>query len=165
MPKLINSDGTIGEDNWHIVEAGADIPSELAKGFAIIPLADFLSLSDEDVANASCGVWLGSADDVSVLSDTCKDLPIIAFHFDNFMDGRNFSSARLLHDHLDYQGDIRAVGSYIQDQLFYLSRCGFKSFAIADDADTDSMIKSLQIISESYQAGTDEPQPLFRRRT
>lgn len=165
MPKLINSDGTVGQDNWHIVETGADIPSALAAGFAIIPLADFLSLSDEDVANASCGVWLGSADDVSVLSDRCENLPIIAFRFDNFMDGRNFSSARLLHDHLDYQGDIRAVGSYIQDQLFYLSRCGFKSFEVADDADTDSMIKSLQIISESYQAGTDEPQPLFRRRT
>ena len=165
MPKLINSDGTVGEDNWHIIEAGADIASALATGSAIIPLADFLSLSDEDAAKASCGVWLGSADDVTALKDTCENLPVIAFHFDNFMDGRNFSSARVLHDHLDYQGDIRAVGSYIQDQLLYLSRCGFKSFEVSDDANVDSMINSLQIISESYQAGTDEPQPLFRRRT
>lgn len=165
MPKLINTDGTVSEDNWHIVEAGADIANALTEGFAIIPLADFLSLSADEIAKASCGVWLSSADDVSVLSSACENLPLIAFHFDNFMDGRNFSSARLLHDHLDYQGDIRAVGSYIQDQLFYLSRCGFKSFAVSDDADVNSMIKSLQIISESYQAGTDEPQPLFRRRT
>lgn len=163
MPKLINSAG-ITEDNWHLVEADADIQSALSEGSAIIPLVSYLSLSDDEKANNTFGVWLDSADDVGELAGHLSHLPIIAFRFGSFMDGRNFSSARILHDHFDYQGDIRAVGGFIQDQLFYLSRCGFKSFAIADDANTESMLNSMKMISERYQAGSDEPQPLFRRR-
>ncbi|XYK82861.1 MAG: DUF934 domain-containing protein [Labrenzia sp.] len=46
-------------------------------------------------------------------------------------DGRGFSTARDLREHLNYQGDIRAVGSYILDQVPLARRCGVSSFEIS----------------------------------
>ena len=64
----------------------------------------------------------------------------------------------------DYQGELQAAGGYMQDQLFYLKRCGFDSYVVEDDADIESMLESLGDFSDSYQASSDEPRPLFRRR-
>jgi phosphoadenosine phosphosulfate reductase len=46
-------------------------------------------------------------------------------------DGRGFSTARDPREHLNYQGDIRAVGSYILDQVPLARRCGVSSFEIS----------------------------------
>lgn len=164
MPKLINRDGVF-EDTWTIAEANQDIEAALKKGGALIPLSYYLAQADHFTEiDKPFGVWVESADDIEKLTDKHQHLAVVAFRFVSFMDGRHFSSARILHDHLDFQGDIRAIGAFIRDQVFYLSRCGFSSFSVPDDCQTQSMQESLCEISERYQAGCDEPQPLFRRR-
>ncbi|MNH12913.1 hypothetical protein D3C79_724670 [compost metagenome] len=52
----------------------------------------------------------------------------------------------------------------LRDQLFYMKRCGFDAFALRADKDPVEALQSLQDFSVTYQAATDEPQPLFRRR-
>lgn len=80
------------------------------------------------------------------------------------MDGRSFSTARLLRDAYGFKGELRAIGGIIRDQLFYLKRCGFDSFSLADDIDAEAAVASLSDFSESYQAAEDQKLPLFRRR-
>jgi uncharacterized protein (DUF934 family) len=81
------------------------------------------------------------------------------------MDGRSFSTARLLRERYGFTGELRAVGNFIRDQLCYLRRCGVNAFAFTrEDMNLEDALKSLGDFSEYYQASVDQPLPLFRRR-
>jgi uncharacterized protein (DUF934 family) len=45
-----------------------------------------------------------------------------------------------------------------------MHRCGFDAFAIRADKDPHEALEGLKDFSVTYQAATDEPLPLFRRR-
>src|SRR5690606_12594196 len=110
-------------------------------------------------------VWLDSEETPDQLADDTKDLPLIALNFPVFKDGRAFSSARLLRERYGFTGELRAVGHFIRDQLCYLRRCGVNAFDFGDQAvDLELAIQSLRDFTEYYQAASDEPLPLFRRR-
>jgi uncharacterized protein (DUF934 family) len=82
------------------------------------------------------------------------DLPrykTIEIKFDAFTDGRGYSTAKLLRDRFTFTGELRAVGDVTIDQLFYLSRCGFDTFALRDDQDLALAKSSLNSFSNSYQ--------------
>ena len=40
------------------------------------------------------------------------------------------STGRLLRERFGYQGEIRAIGDVLHDQLFLMARCGFDAFAL-----------------------------------
>ncbi|MGH1470287.1 MAG: DUF934 domain-containing protein [Cellvibrionaceae bacterium] len=164
MRKLIKN-GTVLTDQWLLVEEdGVDI-STLADKKLIIPLATWLeqksALTDR---KDEIGVWLNGHDDPSLIKDAITDLPIIAVHFPAFMDGRGFSTARLIRERYEYTGELRAIGHYIRDQLCSLRRCGFDAFSLPSEIEIDGAFSSLNDFSEYYQAATDQPAPLFRRR-
>ena len=117
----------------------------------------------DDAQKASIGVWLSSEQLADDLGDECQKAPVIAIQFPTFMDGRGFSTARLLRERYGFNGELRAV-NVIRDQLFYLQRCGFNSFVLADDQNLEAALSSLSDFSDSYQPGVDQPTPLFRRR-
>ncbi len=71
--------------------------------------------------------------------------------FPNFTDGRGYSIARLIRSRLHFKGDIRATGDVLVDQLAYLARCGFTSFALRDDQSVKVAKQALQAFSVSYQ--------------
>ena len=77
---------------------------------------------------------------------------------------RGFSIARLLRERYDYQGEIRAIGNIIRDQLYLLQRCGFNGFELEAGIDLTEAAKSLQDFSDAYQVAVDQPVPLFKRR-
>jgi uncharacterized protein (DUF934 family) len=54
----------------------------------------------------------------------------IELHFPAFSDGRAYSQARKLRERGVSLG-IRATGDVLADQLLYMRRCGFDSFALA----------------------------------
>jgi phosphoadenosine phosphosulfate reductase len=91
-------------------------------------------------------------------------LPVIGVNFPKFTDGRSYSSARLLRERYRYHGEIRALGDVLQDQLFYMRRCGIDAYALRADKDIDKALAGLAVFSDTYQAAVDQPQPLFRRR-
>lgn len=59
--------------------------------------------------------------------------PLVAAHFPIFRDGRSFSTAALLRDRFAWQGEIRAIGDVLIDQLLQGARVGFDSFALRPD--------------------------------
>ena len=57
-------------------------------------------------------------------------LALIALEFASFTDGRNYSTARLLRERHAYQGELRAVGDVLSDQIPLMRRCGIDAFAV-----------------------------------
>jgi uncharacterized protein (DUF934 family) len=122
---------------------------------AMVPLAQW---------NGEPGVLLGPADDPEAIAGRLHELSVVAIDFPQFTDGRGYSIARLLRERYGFEGEIRAVGEVLRDNLFYLSRCGFDSFLLSDQADLEGAIDYLSAFSDGYQASVERPQPLFRRR-
>lgn len=165
MPKLIK-DHILTENEWTLVESDEEGNVQLLGEKNIVPLSTYLEQAEKGLADSNrLAVWLGAADDAEALSGHLSKLALVVIKFDNFMDGRSFSQARTLREHHEFEGEIRAVGGFIQDQLFYLQRCGVNAFELADDTDIESIQESLQDFSINYQGAADDPQPLFRRRT
>ena len=115
-------------------------------------------------AGERLAVRLDPADDPAELADGIERLSLVAIDFPRFADGRGYSSAVLLRTRYGYRGELRAVGDVGRDQLFYLKRCGFDSFALAPHRDPHSALASLGDFRASYQGSVDDPLPLFRRR-
>ncbi len=148
MTKLIK-DGAIVGDDWQ---------------------GTLLSLEDYNAALASgnapaenLGVRLEPGDSPASIAGDINAIPVVAVNFPSFMDGRGFSYARELRER-GYQGEIRAVGDFMRDQLGYLSRCGVNAFEFPNEVDIEPMLSSLREFSDNYQADILQPQPLFRRR-
>lgn len=160
MQKML-SHGVVAENNWTVLEQPIEaIPA----GDILVPLSYWLEHRGElSQQTALVGVWLDSDEEVEVLENDLSQLPVVALNFPKFVDGRGFSSARLLRDRYDYQGEIRAIGNVIQDQLFMLQRCGFTQFSLAPEVDLQAAAKSLSDFSEGYQTAADQAQPLFKR--
>ena len=80
--------------------------------------------------------------------------------FPAFTDGRGFSHARRLRA-AGFTGELIADGEVLADQWVYLERCGFTGLASSSTAKTAGQLATF---SDSYQAHSLQPEPLFRRR-
>lgn len=164
MPKLTKA-GAVENFDWTTVEAESspDIGA-LNSGHWLLPVVSYQSLASQADNPSGLGMWLSTDTDPQALGAWVKDIPTIAIHFPVFTDGRGFSLARILREELGFDGELCAQGHFLQDQLYYLKRCGFDAFVVPDDSNLESLRASLNDFSNAYQAGTDQPKPLFRRR-
>jgi len=93
-----------------------------------------------------------------VVHELAKDIDcfgLIELNFPVFTDGRVFSQARILRKDLNYQGELRAVGHYMPDQVFYLSRVGVNGFQMENEADLAVALSTLTDFSVYYQTSTN----------
>jgi uncharacterized protein (DUF934 family) len=160
-------DGKVVADDWRLVESCEHGIAEILpiSPRLIVPLKVWLAECDALTGNQrSLGVWLDSHEDPAELADDVEHLQLIAVNFPTFKDGRGYSIAYALRNRYGYSGELRAIGDVLRDQMFYMQRVGFNAFAVRADKDIHDALKSLSDFSESYQASTDQPQPLFRRR-
>lgn len=140
-----------------------------ASGKIIVPLSVFIERNNElatRIAQGEVGVWLATHELLEYLIQQQADLnalPIIAVFVERFADGRIFSLGNLLRTRYSYKNELRAFGDVLRDQLFFLKRSGFTSFAIRKDRSAEDAIASLNDFSKPYQGAVDEPQPVFRR--
>ena len=102
-------------------------------------------------------------EDIYLLKDVLSDIASIRLVFPSFRDGRAFSQARLLREHLGFSGELRATGEVLIDQVFFMARCGFDCFEIADDSDIKAWQKALTTFSSAYQP-TQSPNEIWRLR-
>jgi uncharacterized protein (DUF934 family) len=154
MPRLIKQ-GRIIEDDWQ----AADPDTATAREHQILTLDQWLALADRSAR----AVLLEPGQAPAPLFEHLGQIPLIAINFPVVTDGRGFSYGRELRER-GFQGELRACGHFIRDQLTYLQRCGFDAFQMADDSHLEEALASLADFSESYQAAIDQPLPLFRRR-
>jgi uncharacterized protein (DUF934 family) len=91
-------------------------------------------------------------------------LALIAIEFPKFTDGRGYSVGRMLRDRHGFTGELRAVGWVLRDNLAYMERCGFDAFELKPGKPLESALQAFGELSATYQAGTDDKRPIYRRR-
>ncbi len=140
-----------------------------ATGKIIVPLSVFITRKNEFISRINAGevgVWLDTHEVLETLIENQADLnalPIIAIHVQRFADGRIFSLGTLLRTRYGYKNELRALGDVLRDQIFFLKRSGFTSFAIRADRSANEALASLKDFSHPYQGAVDVAQPIFSR--
>ncbi|RME64550.1 MAG: DUF934 domain-containing protein [Alphaproteobacteria bacterium] len=109
-------------------------------------------------------VRLASDEPAERLAPYVDRLAMIALDFPVFKDGRSFSNARILREHYGYQGELRAVGDVLADQIRFMLRCGFDSAELAERVSPAAAERALARYSVVYQAASDEAAPAHRLR-
>ncbi|MEX2365349.1 MAG: DUF934 domain-containing protein [Pseudohongiellaceae bacterium] len=152
---------------WRLVDRDASVDQALAlaSDHLLVPVQLWLDKREQfDACNKNVGVWLDSDQGPEPLAGLVDQLPLIALNFPVFSDGRPFSSAFILRKHLHYKGELRAIGDVQRDPLYYMSRCGFDSFDVSENVQTEDALRAFNDFSTGYQTSIDQPAPLFRRR-
>jgi len=147
----IIKDEQIIDDSWQHIADEAD----LVDGDLTVSLARWQQHSAE-LANhkGNIGIRLAPADIVEELSNDLEKISLIALEFPAFTDGRSFSQARLLRSRHGFKGEIRAIGSYMPDQVFYLMRVGVNSFQLENEKETETALSTMNDFTVKYQTST-----------
>ncbi len=88
---------------------------------------------------------------------------LVEIDFPRFRDGRGYSSAKILRE-AGYTGEIRASGDVLVDQMLFMRRCGFDSFAPEAPVDRATLDASLARYDHVYQAAADAAVPVWKLR-
>ncbi len=168
MAQLIKH-GTATVDTWKTLEiAEGETPetAALPAGDVIFPLAVWQARQAEIIfCHKRIGLLLQPDERVEDIAADLDYFIVIAVNFPKFVDGRGYSTASLLRQRYHYQGELRAVGDVLHDQLFFMQRVGFDSYALKDGKNVVVAIEAgFSPFSDAYQASTTLPQPRFRRR-
>jgi len=97
------------------------------------------------------GIRISPADSVADFADDLDKIALVELDFPDFADGRLFSQAWLLRSRYGFQGEIRAIGKYMPDQVFYLSRVGVNAFKPAKAEQLPVELGYLHDFSVKYQ--------------
>ena len=107
---------------------------------------------------------------VLVLDNTANPLELslegirrIDLQFPKFTDGRAYSQAFLLRRRLGFQGELRATGDVLIDQLVQMARTGFDVAVLREGVDRADAQRQFDRFSAFYQGDAVTVQPLFAR--
>ncbi len=151
MTKLIKS-GAYAQDSFVPVADDAALPD----GAVIVSLARFQKDRDALLArNTPVGVKLQSHENPELLGADIHHFSLIALDFPKFRDGRAFSWARMLRTRLGFNGEIRAVGDFLYDQVNYQHRVGFDAWEVPDHFTIEMFNRALSEMTNVYQPSTD----------
>ena len=115
-----------------------------------------------DQSNATA-VRLEDGEDARQLIPFLDRLALIEVGFSAFGDGRAYSAARILREH-GYDGELRAQGDVLVDQLASMRRCGFDSFAPENPIDAADAETALSRWEHVYQKAADDRTPIWSKR-
>ncbi|MFQ3787401.1 DUF934 domain-containing protein [Halomonas sp. A29] len=150
--------GKPAEDRWALIR---DEDAVLPDSPAIVPLARWQALE----GSRELAPWLASDTELTPeLAEELAAAPLIAIDFPKFTDGRGYSLARLLRERYGFNGEIRAIGDVLIDQVFFLTRCGFDALSLREDQWLEDALQALNAFSRAYQPAVDVAEPLFRQR-
>ena len=150
MPLI--KDGAFASDTFVTVADDATLPD----GAAIVSLARFQKERDALLArNAPLGLVLKSAESPEALGDDIGRFSVIVLEFPVFRDGRAFSWSRMLRERLKYDGEIRARGPFLYDQVAMMHRTGFNAWEMPEGFTLDQFQRALTEITNVYQPSAD----------
>jgi uncharacterized protein (DUF934 family) len=144
-------------------------------------LGDEEALGDDEAATVSLQRWsrdrealyrrngpigLRLPNDVtpSTLATDVARFALIVLSFPRFTDGRAYSQARLLRSRFGFQGELRASGNVLRDQLLFMRRCGFDAFEIDDHAPVAEWLAAFHEFDLFYQPAEDGSSAIMHRR-
>jgi uncharacterized protein (DUF934 family) len=115
-----------------------------------------------DQSNATA-VRLEPDEDARLLIPHLDRLELIEIAFPKFRDGRGYSSARILRE-AGYAGELRAQGDVLVDQIAFMRRCGFDSFAPEGSLNQADVDAAFARFDDVYQPAADARVPVWKLR-
>jgi len=159
--QLIDGVARVEADDWEQVES-FDAARTHTK--PVLPLKLALTDAQAVAALPVYGLALAPEDAVEDAAPLLARAGLVTIVFPAFVDGRGYSSAVLLRTRAHWAGDLRAVGDVLHDQLHYLRRVGFTSFALRTDRNAEAALAAFAEFSDSYQASVTPATPAYARR-
>lgn len=108
-------------------------------------------------------VRIESGEDARALLPHLNRIALVEVSFPTFRDGRGYSTARILRE-AGYEGELRAQGDVLVDQIPLMRRCGFDSFAPNAPIDAETLAAALHRYDFRYQAAADSFVPVWKLR-
>ena len=107
--------------------------------------------AEKHAAQAEQAGVLQLANDVDPLTVSLEGVQRIELNFPKFTDGRAYSQAYLLRQRRKFQGEIRATGDVLIDQLVRMQRTGFSSAVLKDGKDPQDAVRQFERFAQYYQ--------------
>jgi uncharacterized protein (DUF934 family) len=149
----IIKDRQLVENTWTFIADDSQLPED---GDITVTFGRWLANKEQLLKRSGqAGVRLNPSDQIEPLADDLSKIGVIELNFPIFGDGRLFSQARLLRSRDGYQGEIRAVGDYLPDQVFYLSRVGVNAFEFTNPDHIQEALSAMNNFSVRYQTSTN----------
>jgi uncharacterized protein (DUF934 family) len=160
MHRLIK-DRKLVDDPWFYV--GVDEGEPPAGAPRVLKLPDYLAARAAGDDGSKLGVHLVPTDvDVSPLAPHVETQPLVMIEFPTVGDGRGFTQASLLRGRFRFRGELRSHGKGVRaDLMFFMARCGFDSFDLAEGEQVETVLAQLERFSVAYQ---NYPDGLVRPR-
>ena len=145
----IIKDKQIIDDSWSYIADDAELkPGDICVSVARWKKDKQRLLNHE----GKIGIRIRPEDSTEDLVDDLKMIHLIELDFPTLADGRLFSHAWMLRVRYHYQGEVRATGHYLPDQVFYLSRVGVNAFSPEKQEDLKVVQACLNDFSVTYQS-------------
>ncbi len=144
----IIKDKQITDDNWtHIADN-----DEISTGNITVTFSRWKKEKEAlSHHKGEIGIRFLPSDAIEEIANILKSISAVVLEFPAFTDGRSFSQARLLRDQYKFEGEIRAVGNFMPDQVFYLSRVGVNAFQLEKPEELNSALLLLNDFTVNYQ--------------
>lgn len=145
------SDGRFAEDPWAERE--------------ILTTAQWQERPDGGPRSSPEGLRIEPGFDVEAMGLNLTGIGLVKIVFPKFVDGRGYSIGWLLRRRFGYEGEMRAVGDILFDQMQAMVRCGFDAFEIVDPATLRLLENGRRIatIDRFYQPGLEPEIPAGTR--
>jgi uncharacterized protein (DUF934 family) len=104
---------------------------------------------------APLGIRLRSDQTPALVAEDLQHFALVALEFPRFRDGRAYSYARLLRERYGFEGEIRAVGDVLMEQLMFMLRVGFDAFGISEQNPLEAYRTAVGEFSVWYQPTGD----------
>ena len=144
----IVKDNQLIDNSWKYIADGA----ELVTGNITTSLVRWKKDQQQLLAHeGKLGLRVTPNDSVDEMAENLKGIDLVELDFSDFADGRLFSHAWYLRSRFGYQGEIRATGHFMPDQVFYLSRVGVNAFAPEKTEYLPFVLANLNDFTVKYQ--------------
>lgn len=101
------------------------------------------------------GILLRCNEHPEKVADDLDNFALVALEFPVFRDGRAYSYARLLRNQYGFDGELRAVGDVLLEQLHYMHRVGFNAFQLDSQQPLRDWKTAASEFSVWYQPSSD----------
>lgn len=157
-PQLVSDQGEVNINGWTL------LADDDALGVDQAVLSFGRAINELDGLNGRYGVRVAPGDDVRKLAPFLSKVALIEVAFPGYRDGRGYSTARILRQDLGFDGELRAVGDVLRDQLFWMMRCGFNSFLLKDADPAGAIRHARSLYTHAYQSAADGLKPVWALR-
>lgn len=148
----IIKDKKIIEDHWRHVADDAELPD----GDITVSATRWRNERQQLLKRAGkIGLRLEAFEPVEAIAEDLAHFELIELNFAAFTDGRSFTQSWLLRNRFRYRGELRAVGNFMTDQVFYLHRTGVNAFQLESHDKIPAALAALNDFSVAYQASVN----------